>query len=210
VRPSIGIVGHVIRSGHAETLANKLGAFLCLDDGTQGCDLNHIGVLERLSHLKADWAVVLEDDAVPVDGFLEQLDKALPLAPSGLVSLYLGRQRPPQYQNAIAKAVDVADADDASWIVSTRLLHGVGYAIKTSLLDSLLDFASNLPIDEHISAWAQLHGRVTSYAWPSLVDHADMPTVVSHRDGQPRPPGRVAWRTGTRPVWASTSVPLYL
>ena len=207
----MGIVGHVVRNRHAEGLARQLGAFICLDDGTQGCDRNHVSVLDRLDRMPSQWVVALEDDAVlATDNLKAQLRQALPLAPSGLVSLYLGRQRPPQYQPAIATAVRAADDADASWIVGTRLLHAVGYAIRTDLLPSLLDFPLTLPIDEHISAWAQLHGHVVSYTWPSLVDHADLPTVVAHRDGEPRPPGRVAWRTGSRDVWTSASVPLYL
>lgn len=207
---SVGIVGHTTRSRHAEALARSVGGFVAVDNGTLGCDRNHLSVLERLEHTPSTWAVVLEDDAAITPDFKAQLRQALPLAPSGLVSLYLGRQRPPQYQASIAAAVEEADAQDASWIISSRLFHAVGYAIKTSLLPSLLDFASHLPIDEHISAWAQLHGHVASYAWPSLVDHADMPTIVAHRDGEPRPPGRVAWRTGSRETWTTAAVSLRL
>lgn len=203
-----GIVGHTTRSTHAEALARATGGFVALDNGTLGCDRNHLSVLERLEHAPSTWTVVLEDDATVTPAFKDQLRHALPLAPSGVVSLYLGRLRPPQFQHAIAKATVAADAQDASWIVATRLFHAVGYAIKTPLLASLLDFASTLPIDEHITAWAQLHGHVISYTWPSLVDHADLPTVVSHRDGEPRPPGRVAWRTGSREQWTTTAVAL--
>jgi GR25 family glycosyltransferase involved in LPS biosynthesis len=205
---NIGIVGHVTRSEHAEKLAKRVNGFVALDSGTLGCDGNHLNVLERLDSAPADFSVVLEDDAVPTRAFLRHLKAALPLAPSGLVSLYIGKQRPPQYQAAIKAAVKRADDQDASWIIGSRLFHAVGYAIRTSLLDSLLSFDSRLPIDEHISAWAQLHGHVVSYTWPSLVDHADMPTIVAHRDGQPRTPGRVAWRTGGRETWTTTSVPL--
>lgn len=205
-----GIVGHTTRSKHAEALARAVGGFVAVDNGTLGCDRNHLSVLERLEHAPATWAVVLEDDAVLTPGFTNQLRRSLPFAPSGIVSLYLGRQRPPQYQPAISRAVAVADTEDASWIVATRLFHAVGYAIKAPLVPSLLDFASTLPIDEHISAWAQLNGHVVSYTWPSLVDHADLPTVVAHRDGEPRPPGRVAWRTGTRDTWTTAAVSLRL
>ena len=205
---AVGIVGHTTRSAHAEALGRRVDGFVSLDNGQLGCDDHHLSVLERLAGLTAEWAVVLEDDAVPVASFRRNLRAALPLAPSGVVSLYLGQQRPPQYQAAIATAVDAADAADASWIVGSRLLHGVGYAIRSSLLDSLLDFVSILPIDEHISAWAQLHGHCVSYIWPSLVDHADLPTIVAHRDGEPRPPGRIAWRTGSREHPTSSSVSL--
>jgi hypothetical protein len=205
-----GIVGHVTRNAHAESLARRMKAFVCLDSGVLGCDQNHIEVLDRLCSMGSQWSIVLEDDAVAHPGVLAQLEAALPVSPSPVVSLYLGRQRPPQYQDAIAAAVQDADDSGAAWIVGSRLLHGVGYAIKTSLLESLLYYPVNLPIDEHISSWARLHGHVVSYTWPSLVDHADMPTIVAHRDGEPRPPGRVAWRVGQRQHWTSQSVALHL
>lgn len=205
---AIGIVGHTTRSRHAEALARRVHGFVAIDNGEIGCDGNHRSVIDRLAADPADWLVVLEDDAVPVRAFGRHLKTMLPFAPSGLVSLYLGRQRPPQYQSGIAAAVAEADEVDASWIVASRLLHGVGYAIRANLAESLLNFSSRLPIDEHISAWAQLHGHLVSYTWPSLVDHADMPTIVAHPDGQPRPPGRVAWRTGWRENPTTTSVSL--
>lgn len=205
---AIGIVGHPTRSTAAKALARSTrAAFISFDNGL-GCDRNHINVLEHLEAIPSTYAVVLEDDAVPVADFTSQLQQCLPFAPSRVVSLYLGRQRPPQFQDAIAAAVTDADQQDASWIVASRMMHAVGYAIHTSLLGSLLDFDSYLPIDEHISAWAQIHGHVVSYTWPSLVDHADVPTIVAHRDGEPRPPGRVAWRTGRRDTWTTTSVPV--
>lgn len=203
----IGVVAHTVRVADAKSLARQVKAdFVAIDNGVLGCDANHLAVLEHLSVMPSTWSVVLEDDAVPVDGFDRQLQRALMFAPSPVVSLYLGRQRPPQYQAGIEAATVAADGADASWIVGSRLFHAVGYAIRTSLLESLLRFTSRLPIDEHISAWAQLNGHVVSYTWPSLVDHADTPTIVQHRDGESRPPGRVAWRAGSRQLWTTKSV----
>lgn len=208
---AIGIVAHPTRSTAAKALAKQSNAsLLCFDNGMVGCDRNHLDVLGHLEAFPSDYAVVLEDDAVLIADFQSQLYQCLPLAPSKVISLYLGRQRPPQFQQAIAAATVEADQQAASWIVASRMLHAVGYAIHTSVLGSLLDFDSYLPIDEHISAWAQLHGHTVSYTWPSLVDHADVPTVVAHRDGEPRPPGRVAWRTGQRDNWTTTSTPLFV
>lgn len=201
----IGVVGHTSRVSEAKRLAKLVGAdFVSIDNGILGCDANHNAVQRHLSALPGVWAVVLEDDAVPVDGFRGQLSAALEVAPHPVVSLYIGRMRPPQYQRHVALAVDKATAVDANWIVGRRMLHAVGYAIRMNLLASLLDFDSVLPADEHLSAWCD---RV-AYCWPSLVDHADLPTVATHPDGQPRPPGRTAWRVGTREHWSARSVAL--
>lgn len=150
--------------------------------------------------------MVIEDDAEPIPGFAEQLHQALPMSPAPIVSLYLGRRRPPQWQNRILAAIAQAANTDSPWIISTHLLHAVGYAIRTDLLPSLLAHHSRHPIDEHIGDWARRHGHTIAYTVPSLIDHADLPTIIRHRDGQPRRPGRRAWTVGPRTDWNNRAV----
>lgn len=176
--------------------------FVSVDNGVLGCDANHVAVQRHLSALPADWYVVLEDDAVVVPDWRRQVAAALEVAPQPVVSLYLGRLRPPQFVSQVVRAVGCANSADASWIVGRRMLHAVGYAIRADLLASLNDFDSALPADERLSAWRS----GVAYCWPSLVDHADLPTVVRHRDGQPRQPGRTAYRVGGRDVWTEREV----
>lgn len=203
----IGIVAHTERTPQAEKLRFAVHAdFLSYDDGTLGCDAHHKEVLQRLAGMPSRWSVVLEDDAEPIINMEYQLRYALALAPSPIVSLYLGKQRPPQFQPAILDAIERADAAGANYIVSTRLMHAVGYAIRSDILPSLLKHFSTRPIDEHITGWAKLHGHLISYTWPSLVDHADTPTLFTHPDRQPRRPGRKAHRVGRPEHWGIQSV----
>lgn len=203
----IGVVAHTSRVTYAKRLANVIRAdFVSIDNGTLGADGNHEAVQYHLSALPSTFSVILEDDAIPVEGFRDQLEHALPLCPSPIASLYLGKQRPPQYQHAIRTAIEAAELEAADWIVGTRLFHAVGYAIKTELIPSLLDHITHWPVDEHISSWARLHGHTVAYAYPSLVDHLDGPTLVAHPDGKPRTPGRVAWKTQPHETWTSKSV----
>ena len=205
----IGIVAHTSRSVQARELAATVEAdFISIDTGTLGADDNHDHVLHHLAALPSTWTLILEDDALPVAGLREQLEAALPLCPTPIASLYLGRLRPPQHQADIQAAVQAADVEAADWIISTRLYHAVGYAIKTELLPSLFNHLSNWPVDQHISEWAQQRGHTIAYTWPSLVDHADEATIVAHPDGQPRIPGRVAWKTGAKTQWTSQYVTL--
>lgn len=213
----IGVVAHRTRAATADKLSRRVHAdFVSVDTGMLGCEGNHLVVQRHLAGLgAAAWSVVLEDDAVvPADGFRDQLAAALAAAPAGaagVVSLYLGRLRPPQYQVAIAASIRAATAAGAHWLLGTRLLHAVAYAIRTDLLPSLVDFRTRatVPIDQRITGWARATGAAVAYTWPSLVDHADIPTVIArHPDGQPRPPGRVAWQVGRRDRWTPSSVPL--
>lgn len=210
---SIGVVAHASRAGAAKDVARRVRAdFINFDShGLLGCEGNHAAVQRHLLALGSVWSVVVEDDAVPVDGFRDQLAAALAVAPDWcpVIGLYLGRLRPPQYQDRIAAALDDADALGACWVTAPALLHGVGYAIRTDVLPVVVNYDSGLPADQHISRAIRKFGHQVAYTVPSLVDHADVPPViVSRPDGDSRAPGRVAWRTGVRDMWTSDSVAL--
>ena len=203
---SIGVVAHITRQPYAEALSETVNAnVVSVDDGSLGCEGNHRRVWEQLTRAGGHWAVVLEDDAVPVPHFATQLHNGLAHAPTPVVSLYLGRMRPPWAQHAAQIATTEADNLDADWIMCNHMLHAVGYAIRTDHLRDLLAYPpTNTPIDQHITQWSP---TLISYTWGSLVDHADIPTVVNHPDGQPRTPGRVAWKTQAHHKnWSTRSV----
>jgi len=204
----IGVVAHTSRAKAANELFDTVEAdFLSMDDGQLGCDGNHDRVHRWLASQPSVWSVVLEDDAVPVPDFRSQLEACLEHSPEPLVSLYLGQSRPPQYQAAIGRAVEVAQRQGADWVCADRLYHGVGYAVRTSLLAGLVGWTMGLPVDERISDWAAWSGLDVAYPFPSLVDHADWPTVIPvHNDGQPRPAGRRAWSAAPHTAWSSKSV----
>jgi hypothetical protein len=201
----IGVVGHVDRHTMATALADTVKAdYLHLDDGTLGCNGNHLHVWDWLTtHNTDEWSIVLEDDAIPVDDFRYQLDTALHTAPTPIVSLYLGTGRPPHWQARVDLTTNNANAVDANWIISNELIHAVGIAIRTDLLP--LDLPDK-PIDDAISAWAQTHGHKVGYTWPSLVDHHDGPTLIDSPDRAYRTARRVArWHAG-RTTWMPRAV----
>lgn len=210
---AIGIIAHVARLRQAEKLAETVGAdCIAVDDGALGCEANEYRAYRQLARQGLPWTVLLEDDAVPVDDFTGQLHGVLCNAPNAIVSLYLGRSRPPVWQNWIRRATVRAEAEQACFIESSRLLHTVGVAIHTRLIGSMLAQTRHLggiPIDEAISAWArhQTPAIRVSYCWPSIVDHLDGPTLIVHPDGQPRDTGRIAWAVGTRSRWHPTQIP---
>lgn len=206
----IGIVAHHARQTQAEHLAEQTNAaYISYDDGSWGCDRNHRRVWKwHQDNSRQDWSVVLEDDAVPVDNFTDQLTQALAVAPTPIVSLYLGTAKPEHWQPKVGLTVGNANAVDARWIVSTDLLHAVGVCIRTELIPSLLNHLNQceIPVDAGITTWAHTNELKVGYTWPSLVDHADGPTLVEHRDGQHRIQPRVAWWHGARDDWNTTQV----
>lgn len=180
-----------------------------MDNGTLGCAANHRKVWEWLSkhsvrtNVRTEWCVVLEDDAEPVEGFREQLEQALTVAPSPIVSLYLGTSRPKHWQLFVTDAVQRANQADASWLLGTHLLHCVGVAVRTELAPLMAEWSTHLdqPLDDH-----PVGDHMIAYTNPSLVDHTDDTPVVLHPDGQPRDKPRKAHRAGTRTTWTTTTV----
>lgn len=207
---TLGIVTHPQRLTYAEQLQAKTNADLIITDDGRGPGANHTRAWQELATLDTTWTVLLEDDCLPIINFCGQLAKALTVAPTGIVSLYLGKSRPPQHQTKIRDAVAKAHANDASWIITDKLFHAVAVAIRTDhITDMTTGLKAYLPIDEALSQRARQLGELIAYSHPSIVDHNDaLPSLTRHRDRQPRRPGRVAWTLGTRTTWTTDSVTL--
>lgn len=210
------VVAHASRLSMAATLADEVRAErVAIDDGRLGCEANHLRAWRWHADRPqlSDWAVVLEDDAVPVQGFTEQLARALAATRCPVVSLYLGTGHPVWSQHAVADALERAD-EQTCWLETDRVLHAVGLAVRTELLPSMLETVEvevrRRPIDAAIGHWARANGYRVAHALPSLVDHADVPTVICRRADRSRQDQRPrrAWRVGTREHWTSETVDL--
>lgn len=211
---TVGVVAHESRLAHAEQLSDTIQAdVFCLDDAAQrlGCERNHKRCWKTLAGHNTDWLLVVEDDAEPVPDFRNQVNQALAVAPAPYVSLYLGTGYPRQWQQRYRETIAKSEADpDICWaITSGWMMHAVAIAIRTQLVPNLLKHLDNsigVPIDKAIGQHARNTKQPVAYTLPSLVNHADTPTIHVHQDGQPRPPGRRAWTTGTRTTWTSKSI----
>jgi hypothetical protein len=216
---SIGVVAHHTRRGRAERLAEVIDAeMVSVDMGGLGAGGNHEQCYEWLAESAHSWSVLLEDDAMPVKGFRTQLDAVLQAAPTGLVSLYLGRARPPHWQSSIARVI----TGDEHFLTGTELLHHVAVAIRTPMIPSMLNFiradrqyqTGSLPIDEAIGRWARAMSINVSYAHPSIVNHDhSLDTVIKRHVSQHRAETgkrgrheqRKAWAFGSRQHWQTTT-----
>ncbi|AXH69140.1 glycosyltransferase [Mycobacterium phage NiebruSaylor] len=201
----IGIVADARRDGAGEMLAAKVQAdYLSIDQGELGCAQNHAKVWRTLAALSEGHShcVVLEDDAVPVDGFRDQLDAALEAAPAPIVSLYLGRG----YIGDRYMSGHIARADqlNAHWLTSPAIMHAVALAVRTDLLPGLVTAlpSKDQAIDRTLSLWARRQGHRVAYTHPSLVDHDDGPSLVSRY----KRAERRAWRVGGRDVWRNKTI----
>jgi hypothetical protein len=147
--------------------------------------------------------IVLQDDAIPVPGFIEHAEHAIAARWHDPISFYIGTSRPPQWQSNVDKATAAADAEGLAWLTAEQLLHGVAVAVPTHDIVPLLAWCrhSTFPYDERIGAWYRTQRRLIAYTWPSLVDHADDGTLVQHADHRPRRRPRVARKVGVPATW---------
>lgn len=194
-----GVVAHVKRTHLADRLISRLDAVSHYDDGSIGSNANHDLVWRETARAASDWVCILEDDAVVSDTFESDLVAALSNAPErSFVGLYVGGERPPQWMPRVKRAVSAADRRSASWLSLDWLLWGVAVAAPVELVEPMLSGVrfSAAPYDFRIGQWIKSTGRLVYYPWPCLVDHADLPTLINHGDGDRRNKPRRAIKTG--------------
>lgn len=197
----VAVVGHRSRHARAAALAAAYGGCLWLDDGDLGEWANHARALRWAADGFARHVLVLQDDAMPIPHLLDHLTAAITAHPDGPIGLYVGRVRPAA--RLVELAVRTAERVDASWLEYTTLLWGVATIYPVADLPELLAWCARhpqLPYDQRVGAHYHGRGVPVRYTWPSLVDHADGPPVITGRRRR-REPGRVAWRVGAPPGW---------
>lgn len=184
-----------------ERLAGLVDAdFLSVDDGSLGCTQNHARAWRQHAERPADWSLNLEDDAVPVEQFRDQLEQALEVAPTPIVSLYLGGG---YIGDSLTTALLArADATGAHWAVTNGgILHAVALAVRREILIPMIEYLGSRTraVDAMLSSWAQRNSYDVAYSIPSLVDHADEKSLVTKYRRSPRR----AFLTGRRDEWCS-------
>ncbi|ELY2747546.1 hypothetical protein [Cronobacter sakazakii] len=188
---TFAVVGHHRRAEHAHRLAESLNAQLFIDDADHGANWNHLRAIKWAAGQSAR-VVVLEDDALPVEGFQALATEWLSRFPDSLISFYLGTGRPPQYQLEIATKLIAADRERADYITMQRLVHAVCYSVPPKLIPKVLArWDASKPADYAVG---DACGGPVIYPCSSLVDHADGLPVEKHPDRQPRRERRRAWR----------------
>lgn len=185
------VVGHYSRRHQAEQLAESLKAYLFIDEGWHGANWNHRRAVEWASQQDCR-VVILEDDAVLVNGFTEKVTAWLRRFPDDLLSFYLGTGRPPQYQLEIATKLIDADRRQTDYITINRLVHGVCYSVPLHKLQQVISrWNHRSPADYAVG---DACGGSVIYPCYSLVDHLDSGAVERHPDNSPRTERRKAWR----------------
>lgn len=153
---------------------------------------------------KADWHVVIQDDALLTPDFYANIEGAIKALPvKTLFSLYTGTARP--LQRRVSDAV--AKCRDGEWLQSHQLYWGVGIVIPSDHIAPMLEFVEpiELQYDNKVGEFYCQNGLPVYYCIPSLVNHDDdLGTLIAGHGTDVSPEPRVAHRLATGPVnWTS-------
>jgi hypothetical protein len=197
----IVIMAHPKRRARAESLREAVGGGVIVFDHGAGEWATGEAAWREGALWDASHVLVLQDDAEPAEGFVPALHRAVTSVPDSPISLYLGRVKPTRWAQNVSMAVGEAVATDAHWIRASHLLHGVGIVLPRKWITPMLDYCEmfpNVAYDQRIGQYLRrMRNKSTFYTWPSLVDHADVPSLVRHNDDHRiGTDGRVAYRVG--------------
>lgn len=180
------VVAHAARTHHLESLLERTEASqVFLDDGSLGEWANHERALRwaaataarrNLSHV-----CVVQDDALPVDGFVSHLEALAVLRPDDMIGLYVGTHRP--HREAVDIATEEADDLGAMFLSYRELSWGVATLMPAAAIEPMLEAVrqSNRPYDIRLGrGWKAVTDgkKPVLYTWPALVDHRDERPVV--------------------------------
>lgn len=182
------IVGHHSRIDWIEQLQDAIpGAAAIIDNADEGAHAGHRKALE-VAQAAGERCIIIEDDAIPVVGFMQLAEQWCDKFPDNLISFYLGTGRPVSWQ---ARVDDALERTAGPFIILPRLIHGICYSIPTAHVERVLKRMQDSD-DGADFAIGRAWGRSVIYPVESLVEHRDGLSVERHPDREPRTERRVA------------------
>lgn len=155
--------------------------------------------------------LIVQDDAILCDRFLEYASSAIKVAGPRPVSFYCGTTRP--YDKVFERTVNEATTAGLPWVASEGPLWGVAVAVPVEDIMDIIEFGDRLidvPGDD-IRMAAFYRGRAAKcwYTNPSLVDHLDEESLINPGVPERRArrfeqdPGEIDWtrKPSERVVW---------
>lgn len=184
------IVAHHSRIMIAERLASNLNAKIFFDESNHGANWNHKRAIDYLATNNQS-GIIIEDDAIPCKNFKAESQRWISRFSTKIISFYLGKGRPPQYQHFIKKSINNSIKSRLDYIEIDNLIHGVGYYLPSSLTKQIqANWNYSMPAD---FAVGRAYGKKVVYPIRSLLEHSDIESVEKHQDGQQRTEIRRAW-----------------
>jgi len=160
------------------TWYDKVDEHLELTPGERGCAASHVRLWKKVAKMDGP-AILVEDDAIPVEGFADKLLQGMKDVPADADLLYLGYSKPDK--SPWIREVPGTDIAQAEYVWTT-----VGYMIWPSGARKLLQrLPVDSPVDNYMS-WAS-HENVTKvYAFKTPIIKQELPwnlaSDVEHSD----------------------------
>lgn len=182
---SATIMAHHKRESSAQSLSRQFDIPITWDTNNDRWDTGRRSLLSF--DTTATHHLVLQDDAIAEDNLLLQIKEALQYVPYGRpLCLYIGRVQ--KFARIWIRQI----RRDTSWITMPGINWGVGLVIPTNHIEPAVVYGDSLNLpnyDLRLSRYFEQERIKCWYPWPSLVDHADGPSLVAGRNG-----GRHAYR----------------
>lgn len=187
---SASVMAHPDRAAEVADLRATLGRHVPIswdDEGKASGNSDRVWRNARRAWLMhdpaADFHALIQDDALPCTDFLAGLEQAIEHVPDdAVISPYLGKGRTvPIRWEAMARAATTAGA---SWVRTSKLMWGVTIVLPVRLIPEMVAWADRrvgIPDDMRVAGWQDRRGGEVWYTWPSLVDHAPVPSLTKHR-----------------------------
>ncbi len=175
---SFVVMAHPKRKQWAEHLAAKLDCQIVWDRGQGLWDT----AFRCLKAYDPDCShhVVVQDDAILADGFVDAVRRACAVAGRRPLGLYTGRHR--GYSSHIIAGVDDVSRRGGSWFAAEGPKWAVAVAHPVALLDQALAIADGIgwteADDARMTEAYHTLGVDCWYTVPSLVDHRDGESIV--------------------------------
>jgi hypothetical protein len=134
---------------------------------------------------QADWSMVIQDDTLVCCDLIAAMEAALTHVPEQvIVSPFVGMNQPRGYEQQIAAAVEQANEQGASWIMTGALMWGVAICVPTATIPEMVAWGDRMnrwrSYDKRVGQFYKRRHYRTWYTWPSLVDHRDVPSLLAH------------------------------
>lgn len=181
---SLAMMAHPSRSGSVDRILAALDreCTVVWDEKNDRWDTGRRAMLSY--DPEATHHAVIQDDVLVCRDLCAGLERALACIPEDVpLCGYVGRVRP--YRTVVDRAVAQAGERPVSWLTMNLLGWGPLVVVPTAAIESMVAYCDTMHgvpnYDRRLSRYWETERRSRVwYTWPSLVDHADGPSLAGH------------------------------
>ncbi len=184
-------MAHISRQEYFKYLTDKLGDIpFAIDRGNKINIWQNCKDAWRLNDGKSDWHLVLQDDSIIPDNFIEMAEQVLSrLKKEYVVSFYAGEKLRP--------AIEINKEKGLPYVIDRRLHNENAICIRRERVEEMINFCDRRSAtdDRKINIWSRSKGLSVYYPIPSIVQHRIIPSVYRalHREYLKDSPRQAVW-----------------